>query len=98
MAAYAAMLFVFSPAIGNLSDAVGRRPVLLVALLALVVDYVIMALATTYWVLLIGRLLAGIAGATYITATAYLADISPPGKGAAPADASARGQPVCQHP
>ncbi len=83
MAAYAGMQFIFSPAIGNISDAVGRRPVLIIALVALVVDYVIMALATTYWMLLIGRVLAGIAGATYITATAYLADISPPEKRAA---------------
>ena len=76
MASYAAMLFVFSPAIGALSDAIGRRPVLIAALATLVVDYIIMALATTYWVLLIGRILAGIAGATYVTATAYLADVS----------------------
>lgn len=83
MAGYAAMLFVFSPAIGNLSDAVGRRPVLIIALAALVVDYVIMALATSYWLLLVGRLLAGIAGSTYVTATAYVADISPREKRAA---------------
>ncbi len=76
MAAYAAMQFLFSPIIGGISDSVGRRPVLLLALVALTVDYVIMALATTFWWLLIGRVLAGIAGATYITATAYIADIS----------------------
>lgn len=50
---------------------------LLISLATLVVDYIIMALATTYWVLLVARLLAGIAGATYVTATAYIADISP---------------------
>ena len=77
MAAYAGMQFLFSPIIGGISDSVGRRPVLLLALVALTVDYVIMALATTFWWLLIGRVLAGIAGATYITATAYIADISP---------------------
>jgi MFS transporter, DHA1 family, tetracycline resistance protein len=83
MAAYAAMQFLFSPIIGGLSDGFGRRPVLIVALATLAVDYAIMALATGFWLLLIGRMLAGIAGATYITATAYLADISPPEKRAA---------------
>lgn len=83
MAAYAAMQFLFSPIVGGLSDAFGRRPVLILALATLAVDYAIMALATGFWLLLIGRLLAGIAGATYITATAYLADISSPEKRAA---------------
>ncbi|HCQ65143.1 MAG TPA: tetracycline resistance MFS efflux pump [Rhodobacteraceae bacterium] len=83
MAAYAAMQFVFAPIVGGLSDTYGRRPVLIVALATLVVDYVIMALAQTFWVLLLGRVLAGVAGATYITATAYIADISPPEKRAA---------------
>lgn len=83
MASYAAMQFLFAPIIGGISDSLGRRPVLLLALVTLTVDYVIMALATTFWWLLIGRVLAGIAGATYITATAYLADISRPGERAA---------------
>lgn len=83
MAAYAATQFLCAPAVGGISDAIGRKPVLLVALATLAIDYVIMALATEFWVLLIGRLLAGVAGATYITATAYLADISPPDKRAA---------------
>jgi DHA1 family tetracycline resistance protein-like MFS transporter len=83
MAAYAAMQFLFAPIVGGLSDAYGRRPVLIVALATLAVDYVIMAQAQTFWVLLIGRVLAGIAGATYITATAYIADISPAEKRAA---------------
>ncbi len=78
MASYAAMQFLFAPIIGGISDSLGRRPVLLLALVALTVDYVVMALATTFWWLLAGRILAGIAGATYITATAYLADISRP--------------------
>lgn len=83
MAAYAATQFLCAPSVGGLSDAVGRKPVLLVALATLAVDYVIMALATSFWLLLVGRLLAGVAGATYITATAYLADISTPEKRAA---------------
>ncbi|WP_298561209.1 TCR/Tet family MFS transporter [uncultured Aliiroseovarius sp.] len=83
MASYAAMQFLFAPIIGGISDSLGRRPVLLLALVALAVDYVVMALATTFWWLLLGRILAGIAGATYITATAYLADISKPEERAA---------------
>lgn len=83
MGSYAAMQFLFAPIIGGISDSLGRRPVLLLALVALAVDYVVMALATTFWWLLLGRILAGIAGATYITATAYLADISKPEERAA---------------
>ncbi len=76
MASYAGALFLFAPIIGSLSDAYGRKPVLIAALFVLAVDYVIMAMADVYWVLLIGRILAGVAGATYTTATAYIADIS----------------------
>ncbi len=76
LAAYAGTQFLFAPAIGGLSDAYGRKPILVFALVVLAIDYVIMALAGVFWVLLVGRLIAGIAGATYITATAYLADIS----------------------
>ncbi|MEO1733169.1 MAG: TCR/Tet family MFS transporter [Pseudomonadota bacterium] len=83
MSAYAAAMFLFGPIIGSLSDAYGRRPILIAALATLTIDYVIMALAETYWVLLIGRVLAGMAGATYITATAYIADISAPEERAA---------------
>ena len=83
MAAYAAMQFVFAPIVGGLSDAFGRKPVLVLALATLAVDYAIMALAQGFWILLLGRVLAGIAGATHITATAFLADISPPEKRAA---------------
>ncbi len=78
MSAYAAAMFLFGPIVGSLSDAYGRRPILIAALVTLTIDYVIMALAQTYWVLLAGRILAGMAGATYITATAYIADISAP--------------------
>lgn len=76
MASYAGALFIFAPIVGSLSDAYGRKPVLIVALFVLAIDYVIMALADVFWVLLIGRILAGVAGATYTTATAYIADIS----------------------
>ncbi|MGR3721995.1 TCR/Tet family MFS transporter [Abyssibius alkaniclasticus] len=83
ISAYAVMQFLFSPLIGNLSDAFGRRGVLLLALAALTLDYLLMALAQTFWLLLIGRIVAGIAGATYSTVTAYLADISAPAEKAA---------------
>ena len=80
MSAYAGAMFIFGPLIGSLSDAYGRRPVLIAALVTLTIDYVIMALATEYWLLLVGRILAGVAGATYITATAYISDITEPEK------------------
>jgi DHA1 family tetracycline resistance protein-like MFS transporter len=83
MAAYAGAQFLFAPVVGSLSDAFGRRPVLLLALALLAVDYIIMALAGSLWLLILGRTLAGLAGATYITATAYIADISAPGERAA---------------
>jgi MFS transporter, DHA1 family, tetracycline resistance protein len=78
--AYAVMQFGFGPVIGNLSDRFGRRPVLLASLLAFAVDYMAMALAPTIIWLFAGRLVAGITGASYTTAYAYIADISPPEK------------------
>ncbi|MEL7012515.1 MAG: TCR/Tet family MFS transporter [Pseudomonadota bacterium] len=78
MSAYAAAMFLVGPVVGSLSDAYGRRPVLIAALVTLTIDYVIMAMTETYWVLLLGRVIAGMAGATYITATAYIADIAKP--------------------
>lgn len=83
MAAYSGALFLCGPIVGSISDAVGRRPILIAALVMLALDYVIMALADSFWLLLLGRTLAGLAGATYITATAYIADISEPEKKAA---------------
>ncbi len=83
MAAYAGALFLCGPIVGSISDAMGRRPILIAALAMLAVDYVIMALASSFWLLLLGRTLAGLAGATYITATAYIADISTPEEKAA---------------
>lgn len=79
-AVYAVMQFLFSPTIGSLSDRFGRRPVLLVSTAVLCLDYIIMALAGTIGWLLVGRIIGGIAAATHATATAYMADISPPEK------------------
>lgn len=73
---YAAMQFLFSPVLGNLSDRFGRRPVLLLSLLGLTLDYILMGVAWTIWLLFVGRILSGIMGAAISTATAYIADIS----------------------
>ena len=77
---YGAMQFVFSPLLGALSDRFGRRPVLLLSLLFTGADYVIMALAPTLAWLYVGRTLSGITGASFTTAQAYIADVSPPEK------------------
>jgi len=77
---YALMQFVFSPVLGNLSDRFGRRPVLLASLLGLTFDYLMMSIAPAVWYLFVGRIVAGIAGAAVATATAYMADITPPHK------------------
>ncbi|MDB5137834.1 MAG: tetracycline resistance efflux pump [Mucilaginibacter sp.] len=82
-AAYAIMQFFFAPLIGNLSDKFGRRPVLLCSLLGFGIDYLFLAFAPTVWWLFLGRLIAGITGASFTTATAYIADISEPEKRAA---------------
>jgi len=74
---YALMQFIFSPILGNLSDRYGRKPILLASLAALAVDYVLMGLAPTLAWLFVGRLIAGIAGATFATANAVVADIIP---------------------
>jgi len=80
MFAYAGMQFVLAPVIGNVSDRFGRRPVLLLSLAVLTVDYLIMWWAPTFAWLLIGRLVAGAAASTFSTCNAYIADISEPEK------------------
>lgn len=78
--AYAIMQFIFAPILGNLSDRYGRRPVLLFSLLGFGLDYIFLAFAPTIWWLFLGRIIAGITGASFTTAAAYIADISPPEK------------------
>ena len=73
---FAAMQFLFGPIIGGLSDRFGRRPVLLLSLAAMALDYLVMALAGSIWLLLAGRLIGGVTSATQATANAYMADIS----------------------
>lgn len=80
LAAYAIMQFVFAPIVGALSDRYGRRPVLLGSLFGFAIDYLFMALAPTLWWLVLGRIIAGIMGASFTTAGAYIADISTPEK------------------
>jgi len=75
---YAVMQFLFGPVLGALSDRFGRRPVLLVSLGLMTADYLVMAVASTIWLLLALRIVSGIAAATYSTAAAYIADITPP--------------------
>ncbi|WP_421695058.1 TCR/Tet family MFS transporter [Aestuariivirga sp.] len=76
--AYGGMQFLFGPAIGNLSDAFGRRPVLLLSVFGLAVDYLLTGFAPSMMWLFVGRIFAGICGASYTTANAFLADITPP--------------------
>lgn len=76
IAVYALLQFLCAPVLGRLSDKYGRRPVLLLSLFGAGVDYIFMAFAPNLGLLFLGRLIAGISGASYTVATAYLADIS----------------------
>ncbi|MBE7171643.1 MAG: TCR/Tet family MFS transporter [Williamsia sp.] len=76
LSVFAVMQFLFAPVMGNLSDQYGRRPVLLFSLLGFGIDYIILALAPAYGWLFIGRVIAGITGASFTTASAYIADVS----------------------
>lgn len=78
--AFALTSFFCAPVLGNLSDRFGRRPVLLLSLLAFGVDYMVMGIAQWIGWLFLGRIVAGIAGGAYTPAYAYIADISPPDK------------------
>ncbi len=75
---YATLQFLCSPVLGNLSDRFGRRPVLLLAIGALGIDYAIMGFSPTLTWLFLGRAISGIAGASFTPAYAYVADISAP--------------------
>jgi DHA1 family tetracycline resistance protein-like MFS transporter len=76
LAVYAAMQFVFSPALGALSDRYGRRPVLLISLGGAMLDYLVMALTPVGWVLVVGRAIAGLTSANMAVASAFIADIT----------------------
>lgn len=79
-AAYAVMQFLFSPVMGGLSDQYGRRPVLLASLFGFGLDYMLLVFAPSIAWLFVGRFIAGIMGASFTTAAAYMADISTPEK------------------
>jgi DHA1 family tetracycline resistance protein-like MFS transporter len=76
--AYAITQFLFAPLIGNLSDKYGRRPIILISLFAFSMDYLLLAFAPTIQWLFVGRIIAGLTGASITTATAYIADVSTP--------------------
>ena len=76
--AYAITQFIFAPLIGNLSDKFGRRPIILISLFAFSMDYLLLAFAPTITWLFIGRIIAGLTGASITTASAYIADVSTP--------------------
>jgi MFS transporter, DHA1 family, tetracycline resistance protein len=80
MFVYAGMQFLFAPLIGNLSDRFGRRPLLIFSLVMLSLDFLIVACAPTIFWLFLGRFLSGIAGASFTSANAYIADVTPPEK------------------
>ncbi|MBS1947325.1 MAG: TCR/Tet family MFS transporter [Bacteroidetes bacterium] len=78
LSTYALMQFLCAPIIGNLSDKYGRRPIILFSLFGFAIDYVFLSFAPTYGWLFVGRVVAGITGASFTTAMAYIADISTP--------------------
>jgi DHA1 family tetracycline resistance protein-like MFS transporter len=80
---WAAMQFVCAPILGALSDRFGRRPVILISIAGLGIDYVFMALAPTLALLMVGRVISGITTSSFSTAGAYIADVTPPDKRAA---------------
>src|SRR3954468_10836312 len=82
-ALYSLMQFLCAPILGSLSDRFGRRPVLLVSLLGAGLDYFVLAWAPNLMWFFLGRIVSGITGANIATASAYIADVSPPEKRAA---------------
>jgi len=76
--AFAFTQFLFAPLVGNLSDKYGRRPIILISLFAFALDYLLLAFSPTITWLFVGRIIAGLSGASITTASAYIADISPP--------------------
>lgn len=80
MFCYAFTQFIFASILGNLSDCYGRRPILLSSLLGFCINYILMGFAPSILWLFMGRLIAGVTGASHTVAAAYIADISSPEK------------------
>jgi DHA1 family tetracycline resistance protein-like MFS transporter len=80
IATYSLMQFVFSPVMGALSDRFGRRPIILISLFGLALDYLILTFADSILWLVAARLVGGALSASISTASAYIADVSPPEK------------------
>ncbi len=78
MFVYAVMQFFFAPVLGNLSDAYGRRPILLISMVVLAINYVLMGFAESIIFLIVGRLISGIGASTTSTCNAYIADVVEP--------------------
>jgi len=76
IAIFSLMQFLFNPILGNLSDRYGRRPIILVTLCLTSISYIIFSFATTFWILFLSRLLAGLGGSNIAVAQAYIADIT----------------------
>lgn len=77
-ASYSIMQLIFTPVLGRLSDRYGRRPILLISLLGTAAGFLILGLATTLWMLFLGRIIDGISGGNISTAQAYIADVTTP--------------------
>lgn len=77
LALYATMQVIFAPILGRLSDKYGRKPILLFSLLGAALDYLLMAFSTTLWMLYIGRIIAGITGATGAVCASSMSDVTP---------------------
>ncbi len=78
MFVYATMQFFFAPVLGNLSDRFGRRPILLISMFGLFLDYVLLTIAGSLLMLFFARFLGGLFGASFSTANAYIADVTTP--------------------
>ena len=75
---WGAMQFLWGPVLGLLSDRFGRRPVMLISIFGLAIDFLVMAFAPSIGWLLVGRVLNGLTAASFSTANAYVADVTPP--------------------
>ena len=75
---YAAAQFIAAPAIGNIGDRVGRRPVLIISVLGSAIGYFVFGFGGALWVLFLARLIDGVTAGNLSTASAYIADVSTP--------------------